>query len=113
MKKGDFKRVFESGRKFSSKFLVIYLLPVGLDFSRLGLAVGKKTGCAVTRNRIKRRLRDSMRRRLTDRPVKYDFVIVARTAAADAEFSDLDRFIARTLAGLDNEGNTDSYTKII
>ncbi len=113
VKKGEFKRVFESGRRFSSKYLVIYALRSGLDFSRLGLAVSKKTGTAVTRNRIRRRLRESVRKRLAERPLRYDIVIVARTAAAEAAFADLDRMIAETFAGLVNEENTDSDRKAV
>jgi ribonuclease P protein component len=113
VKKGDFKRVFDSGRRFSSSYLVIYALPSGLDFSRLGLAVSKKIGNAVTRNKIRRRLREAVRRRLAERPLRYDIVIVARTAAVGAAFADLDRMIAKTFAGLVNEENTDSDRKII
>ena len=113
VKKGDFKRVFETGRRFSSKYLVIYALPSGLDFSRLGLSVSKKTGSAVIRNKIRRRLRESVRRRLADKPLRYDIVIVARTAAAGALFADLDRMIAKTFAGLVNEDTTDSNRKVI
>jgi ribonuclease P protein component len=113
IRKGDFKRVFEAGRKFSSKYLVIYAMPGGLDLMRLGLAVSKKTGSAVTRNRIKRRLRESVRRQLAVRPLKYDVVMVARTAAADAVFSDLDAVVAKTFAGLSNENNTNTDSQVI
>ncbi len=81
-------------------------MPGRLDLMRLGLAVSKKTGSAVTRNRIKRRLREAVRRQLTVRPLKYDVVMVARAAAAVAEFSELDAAVAKTFAGLSNENNT-------
>ena len=90
---------------------MIYALPGRLDHSRLGLSVSRKTGSAVTRNRIKRRLRELVRRGLREKPLKYEIVIVARAAAADAEFAELEAIIAKTFAGLSHEGTTDINSK--
>ena len=59
----DFKRAFGARCVVSDDNLVIYLSRNGLDVTRLGLAVGRKLGQAVTRNRIKRLLREAFRRR--------------------------------------------------
>jgi ribonuclease P protein component len=107
VRKGDFRKVFEQGLKFPSRHLVIYALANGLAFSRLGLAVGRKVGNAVMRNRIRRRLREAMRAELREHPLQFDFVIVARNASAEAEFSNLRKIIHRVLSGLVNENDLD------
>jgi len=58
--------------------------PNGLGHARLGLAVGvKAAGNAVNRNRIKRVVRDSFRRRQQELP-PVDMVVNARIAARSA-----------------------------
>jgi ribonuclease P protein component len=109
-KRGDFKKVFELGSKFPSKFIIIYALPNGLLYCRLGLSVSRKIGDAVVRNRIKRRLREIFRKQLTGRPLQYDFVVVARSASAEAEFDDLQLSITRIFPRLGkNEDTVNSY----
>lgn len=113
MKKGDFKKVIEDGRKFSSGYLLIYVKPNGLPFSRLGIAVSKKIGNAVVRNRIKRRLREAVRKQLMEKPLRYDFMIIARSASADAAFAALNKVITDSIARLTHENNFNSIDKIL
>ena len=53
----DFDAVYRHGRSVSTRFLVLYSCAREDDGEpRLGLAIPKATGNAVTRNRIKRQL---------------------------------------------------------
>lgn len=106
-RKGDFTRVFDQGEKFLSRHVIIYAFPNGLASSRLGFAVGRKIGNAVTRNRVRRRLREIVRKELIERPVNLDIVIVARGAAVKADFAELRKSVRRALFGLTNENTTD------
>jgi len=61
-KKRDFDLVFRDGFALGSRYLVIYAKPNELSINRLGLSVSKKIGKAVIRNRIKRLLKEAMRK---------------------------------------------------
>ena len=82
------------------------MLPNELPYCRLGLAVSRKVGNAVVRNKIKRRLREIFRKQLKDRPLQYDFVVVARSASAEAEFADLQMGILKIFPRLDKNEDT-------
>ena len=75
----DFDAVYRHGRSVSTRFLVLYWFPRGDDGeSRLGIAVPQGSGNAVDRNRVKRRLRESWRGRLSRVPAGRDYVLIAR-----------------------------------
>ena len=82
-----YRRVFQQGKKLSSPLFVLYVLPTSQPCSRLGLAVSKRIGSAVVRNRVKRRLREVFRRHKERLEPHCDIVVVARSAAAKAPAS--------------------------
>ncbi|MBI5632969.1 MAG: ribonuclease P protein component [Nitrospirae bacterium] len=107
-RRGEFKLVFDQGRKFPSRHLILYVHPNGLKQSRLGFVVSRKVGNAVVRNRVKRRLREIFRKLLAESPLCCDIVVVARSTAPEADFLDLDRSIGRVFAGLKCENTIHS-----
>ena len=90
--------VFKNGVSSASKYLVMYARPNELNFNRLGLSVGKKAGKAVTRNRVKRLLREVMRGLSQGTPLNYDFIIIARKPSVDCELADFIRDIKRHMS---------------
>lgn len=56
-KRTEFGRVFKEGRTVGDRNLVLFILPGDHFETRVGFTAQRKSGSAVKRNRIKRRLR--------------------------------------------------------
>ena len=84
----DFDTVYRHGRSVSTRFLTLYWFQRDEEPGepRLGLAVPKAAGTSVTRNRIKRQLREIWRARLGEDalPSGNDYVIVVRPGLPEA-----------------------------
>ena len=90
LRHADFERVYKQGRRhFSAHMTVFYLRRAEGDGLRVGFTVGRALGGAVDRNRMKRRLRESVR--LTRPAVEpaADVVINPKKSLQTAEFSSL------------------------
>lgn len=72
--------------------------------SRFGISVKKALGGAVVRNRIRRRIREILRRNQTEIPSGWDIVIHPRSSVARAEFAPLEAELVRLLRGIQNPG---------
>ena len=74
----DFAAVYERGLRISDGCLSLIALPNDRPASRLGLAVSKRCGNAVRRNRLKRRLREVFRLSRAELPTGLDLVVQPR-----------------------------------
>ncbi len=87
----DFDAVYRKGRAVSTRYLVLHTFPRDADEGgetedgpRLGLAVPRKLGGAVERNRVKRRLRAAFDEVKDELPRENDYVLVARPGLPEA-----------------------------
>ena len=99
-RKVQFSLVYDEGKSWAGKEVVIKALPNGLDSSRCGLVVSRHVGKAVVRNRVKRRLREILRQ--TPLQPGWDIIFIARAPAAVADYSNLGKSVRNLLyrAGL-------------
>tara|TARA_Y100000589_G_scaffold104192_1_gene98501 strand:+ start:14022 stop:14414 length:393 start_codon:yes stop_codon:yes gene_type:complete len=77
LRPSEFVAVYDHGHSVRRGPLLVHALGSG-DTTRLGLSVSRKVGNAVTRNRVKRRLRDAFRRLQHELPAGYDLVVTVR-----------------------------------
>lgn len=75
----DFAAAYERGVRMSDGCLSLTALPNDRPTSRLGLAISKRYGNAVQRNRLKRRLREVFRQSRAELPAGLDLVVQPRT----------------------------------
>ena len=78
-RKRDFERVFARRCSTADDVLIIHADTNGLAHSRLGLAVSRRIGGAVQRNRIKRRIREAFRTLQQELPSGLDAVCIPRS----------------------------------
>ena len=96
-KNKEFKKVYENGKSYATRNLVIYCLNYEKGKkNRYGLSVSKKIGNAVVRNRLKRRLREIIREFESEKEFKgYDIIFIARKPVVNLDYHRLKRDVKK------------------
>ena len=87
----EFHRLYSKGKSAVTPFLVVYARKSKRPGNRIGFTVSTKLGHAVVRNRVRRRLREIYRLHEDEFLWGTDLVIVARAAAVNASYRQLER----------------------
>lgn len=114
MKKGlrltgrrDFQRLVSSRRLYAGHAIVGFAAAGRAARNRVGVGVSRQIKGAVARNRARRRLREALRSglentdsRLSESGITFDMVVIARPAALEMPFSELEAEAGRFLQRL-------------
>ncbi len=95
-KSEQYALVYNKGRSWVSSLLVMRALPNGLSSSRYGFSVSKRVGKAVTRNRVKRLLREILR--ITPLEPGWDIIFIARPVTATTKYAELKKSVESLLS---------------
>lgn len=106
----NFSKVYSRGKSVGDRYVVIFYRENGLDHNRIAFLASKKVGNAVTRNRARRLMKESVRTldekisvdsiRTTDN-TGYDIIFIARKTIAGKKCADVSKSIEHALKKTD------------
>lgn len=83
----DFARLRQEGYTVQNRWMLCSMIANGLPHNRYGFVTAKKLGKAVTRNRVRRLLREAVRSLHSQLGIGYDLVIIARQPIVEQPYS--------------------------
>ena len=105
-KHADYQRVYQDSRKYFSASMTYFFSMRGENAPaicgpRVGLTAGRVLGKAVERNRIKRRMREAVRKNLVGLPSDVDVILHPRKSVLEMDFSRLQGEVGRVFASVE------------
>ncbi len=89
--RAEYLKVQNTGQRSRGRNLIILSIDNDLPITRFGITVSRKTGKAVTRNWIKRRLREIQRQNRSRFVSGKDVVVIATRQAPGASYAELEK----------------------
>ncbi|MGN0342271.1 MAG: ribonuclease P protein component [Roseburia sp.] len=89
-KNRDFQNVYQNGKSYANKYLVMYVLKNGLTSNRIGISVSKKVGNSVVRHHLTRLIRESYRLHEDMFDPGLDIVVVVRLTAKNIKYHEME-----------------------
>jgi ribonuclease P protein component len=86
----DFDEIIKSAFPSKNNFYIIYSRENDLNRFRFGISVGKKLGNAVTRNKLKRQLRNIIDKNKKVYQNNQDYIIIVRKSCLGLSFQKLE-----------------------
>lgn len=93
----DFDNIIKNGKCVKNKYYIIYNEDNSLNYARFGIAVGKKIGNAVTRNKIKRQIRSIVSNNKKLFPISKDYIIIIKKSILEVDYKTMENEIKNLL----------------
>lgn len=101
LRTAEFRRVYDQGFRLSCPLFAAFCLartsPGEASGARLGVTVPRAVGKAVSRNRIKRRIREAFRHHRAELGPQWDIVLNPRRTVLTAPFEELERSFQKVI----------------
>ena len=89
-KNRDFQNVYNNGKSYANRLLVMYICENHTNENRLGISVSKKVGNSVIRHHLTRLIRESYRLHEDMFNSGLDIVVIARQTAKDISYHEVE-----------------------
>jgi len=96
-KNTEYKSVYNCNDSISDYNLVLFLKKNDLGYNRFGFTAAKKIKKAVSRNIIRRRLKEIVRQNGPNFKEGYDIVIMARVNATQSDYRSLEKSFSKLM----------------
>ena len=95
----EFKNLFSKGKFYYGEFVHMYIKKMNSSYNKFGIAISKKQGKAVKRNRIKRLIRENYKNfeSTLERGIQILIVINKNKKIEEISFKDIKNNFLRTL----------------
>jgi ribonuclease P protein component len=95
LRHADFEQVYKQGRRHFATHLTVFYLRRAEGGPRIGFTVPRALGGAVERNRMRRRLREAVRRSDPRTLASVDVVMNPKKSLLAADFAELEKEVGR------------------
>ena len=96
LRRNDFRKVYDNGSRHSCAYFAAFCLAEEVDAGpRIGFTVSRAMGKAVARNRMKRRMREAVRRHLDELPARWSIVFNPRKPLLSAPFAAVEQEVRK------------------
>ena len=97
-KNSQFDYVFKNGKTLKHGKLLVFYSKSKLKSPKIGIVVSKKIGKSVTRNHVKRLMREAIQHNWSSLNSSYNYVFVARQGIENLSFSEINHSLTKLLS---------------